>query len=89
MLILKQRFSQLINSMNPDTLPNESFDPAPTGVAVLWADLMQHYEAKGRHYHNLSHLENMFAELQKYPNNISDPLALELSIFYHDYVYRA
>ncbi len=54
-----------------------------------WKELETQYAAKGRHYHNLLHLENMFRELDDVKSNISDFTAVSFSVFYHDIIYNA
>ncbi|MDN3694363.1 hypothetical protein QWZ06_19780 [Chryseobacterium tructae] len=55
----------------------------------LWKEIDTKYTEKGRHYHNLFHLENMFRELELIKDKISDFTAVSFSIFYHDIVYNA
>lgn len=55
----------------------------------LWKELEIKYTEKGRHYHNLLHLENMFRELDDVKSNISDFTAISFSVFYHDIIYNA
>ncbi|MFP9099086.1 hypothetical protein ACLI09_08530 [Flavobacterium sp. RHBU_24] len=56
---------------------------------IFWQELEKAYSAKGRHYHNLTHLENMYAELIGVKHEIADWDTLMLSLFYHDAVYNA
>ncbi|MEJ5106459.1 HD domain-containing protein [Chryseobacterium sp. MYb328] len=58
-------------------------------IDELWKEIETKYTEKGRHYHNLLHLGNMFAELEPSKNKISDFTAVSFSIFYHDIVYNA
>jgi predicted metal-dependent HD superfamily phosphohydrolase len=55
----------------------------------LWQEIEKKYSEKGRYYHNLLHLENMFLELETVKNNITDFPAVSFSVFYHDIVYDA
>lgn len=55
----------------------------------LWKEIETKYSEKGRHYHNLLHLENMFSELEAVKSNISDFTAISFSVFYHDVIYDA
>jgi predicted metal-dependent HD superfamily phosphohydrolase len=57
-------------------------------VENLWLEIEQHYNSKGRHYHNLQHLENMFMELKECKNQISDWDTILFSLFYHDIIYK-
>lgn len=58
-------------------------------ISRLWKEIEKKYTEKGRHYHDLLHLENMFRELEKVKDNISDFTAVSFSVFYHDIVYDA
>ncbi|SMO83049.1 Predicted metal-dependent phosphohydrolase, HD superfamily [Chryseobacterium rhizoplanae] len=58
-------------------------------IRDLWVEIETRYSEKGRHYHNLLHLENMFKELEAVKSNISDFTALSFSVFYHDVIYDA
>ncbi|MFS4470801.1 hypothetical protein [Chryseobacterium sp. T20] len=58
-------------------------------IRDLWREIETRYSEKGRHYHNLLHLENMFRELEAVRMNISDFTALAFSVFYHDVIYDA
>ncbi|PHI19057.1 hypothetical protein CEQ90_14880 [Lewinellaceae bacterium SD302] len=53
-----------------------------------WQEIYSAYSTKGRHYHNLAHLEKMFSELDRYPDGLADKQSLSLAIFYHDLVYN-
>ncbi|WP_426480476.1 HD domain-containing protein [Chryseobacterium sp. R2ACT005] len=55
----------------------------------MWNELETRYSEKGRYYHNLFHLENMFHELEAVKVNISDFKAIAFSVFYHDIIYDA
>lgn len=56
---------------------------------VLWQEIEKAYTTKGRHYHNLTHLENMYAQLLDVKQHIADWDTLLFSLFYHDVVYNA
>ncbi|WP_294282596.1 hypothetical protein [uncultured Chryseobacterium sp.] len=58
-------------------------------IEDLWAELEKKYTEKGRHYHNLAHLESMFAELDTVKDKIADFSTVSFSVFYHDAVYDA
>ncbi|WP_160139778.1 hypothetical protein [Chryseobacterium sp. c4a] len=55
----------------------------------LWKEIDTKYTEKGRHYHNLLHLENMLTELEPVKDKISDFTVVSFAIFYHDIVYNA
>ncbi|MBO9583874.1 MAG: hypothetical protein J7574_06925 [Flavobacterium sp.] len=54
-----------------------------------WLDLEKAYSKKSRHYHNLTHLEEMIESFEMYRNRIQNPEEILFSIFYHDVVYSA
>ena len=58
-------------------------------VNVLWCDLEKAYSGKIRYYHNLIHLEEMIAQFEIYQSQLTFPLEVLYSIFYHDYIYKA
>lgn len=58
-------------------------------ISDLWEEIETRYSEKGRHYHNLLHLENMFKELEDVKGNISDFTAISFSVYYHDIIYDA
>ncbi|SDI12664.1 HD domain-containing protein [Chryseobacterium jejuense] len=58
-------------------------------IGSLWKEIETKYTEKGRHYHNLLHLENMFRELDAVKSNISDFSTVSFSVFYHDIIYNA
>lgn len=75
---LKRRFEDLILPYTGNT----------ELVERMWLKLeTAHYE-KGRFYHNLTHLENLFFELNDVRDQINDWDTLSFSVFYHDAVYN-
>lgn len=58
-------------------------------IDILWREIESQYSQKGRHYHNLEHLDNMFSELELVKNHISDFSNISFSVFYHDIIYDA
>lgn len=58
-------------------------------VEKLWSDIEKKHTEKSRHYHNLSHLENMFAELEAVRSKIGNFTEIAFSVFYHDVIYDA
>ncbi|WET49205.1 hypothetical protein PYS58_22055 [Chryseobacterium indologenes] len=57
-------------------------------INTLWKEIETRYAEKGRHYHNLLHLENMFIELESIKEKISDFSTVSFSVFYHDIIYN-
>ncbi|ANF49553.1 hypothetical protein A0O34_02850 [Chryseobacterium glaciei] len=76
---LKDRFNQ----------PCLQFTQDQNLIENLWLEIEKKYSEKGRHYHNLEHLENMFSELESVKNKISDFNIISFSVFYHDVIYDA
>lgn len=56
-------------------------------AAQLWNDVKSAYTNKDRYFHNLSHLDQMFAALQEVKTDVEDWDAVVAAIFYHDLVY--
>lgn len=55
----------------------------------LWQEVEKAYTGTKRHYHNLSHLQNMYNELEQCKDFINDCDTVLFSLFYHDIVYKA
>ncbi|WP_419696912.1 hypothetical protein ACN2CC_16785 [Mesorhizobium muleiense] len=53
----------------------------------LKRELSALYEAEGRHYHNLGHIEAMLALANDYKASLHDPTAVEAAIWFHDAIY--
>lgn len=58
-------------------------------IENLWSEIEKKYSEKSRHYHNLVHLENMFAELDPIKEKTTDFANISFSVFYHDVIYDA
>lgn len=58
-------------------------------IERLWSEIEKKYSEKGRHYHNLTHLESLFSELDAIKDRISNYSNISFSIFYHDVIYDA
>lgn len=58
-------------------------------IDILWQEIETSYSQKGRHYHNLEHLNNMFSELELVKTKFSDFSNISFSVFYHDIIYDA
>jgi predicted metal-dependent HD superfamily phosphohydrolase len=54
----------------------------------LWQEISACYGTKERYYHNLSHLDNLAAELTPLKDKIVDWPTIVFSIAYHDIVYN-
>lgn len=58
-------------------------------IENLWTEIEKKYSEKGRHYHNLEHLENMFSELDSIKDKIENWIDISFGVFYHDVIYDA
>lgn len=58
-------------------------------IDTLWQDLEKAYSGKSRYYHNLTHLEEMIVQYERYQSELTFPVEVLYAIFYHDYVYKA
>ena len=45
------------------------------------------YQAPGRHYHGLAHVEALLALAREYLADLADPRAVEAAIWFHDAIY--
>jgi predicted metal-dependent HD superfamily phosphohydrolase len=57
-------------------------------VDELWTEILKHYSANSRYYHNLVDIEYMTTLAFKYKTKIADFDTLLFSIFYHDIIYN-
>lgn len=77
MMNLREKFFQLCSQ----------FTQEKTEIEKFWLEIENKYSEKGRHYHNLIHLDNMFAELELVKDKIKDFNLVSFSVFYHDVIY--
>lgn len=76
---LKEKFSEL--------LANTGFGQSE--IEQNWLDLEKAYSNKSRHYHNLTHINDMVECFEIYVDQLQFPNEVLFSIFYHDYVYKS
>ena len=57
-------------------------------IDALWYEIDKKYSDSSRHYHTLSHLENVFFQLEEDRNGIEDWDTVLFALFYHDIVYK-
>lgn len=55
---------------------------------TMWDEIVQYYSTKGRHYHNLNHLNQLVAELKPLQGNFSSWDTIVFAIAYHDIIYN-
>src|SRR4051812_39034989 len=77
--MLRETFIQLLTPYNAG---NEQ-------KLVLWNEIEANYTHKKRHYHTLTHLENLLLQLTDVRNAIKDWNAILFTLYYHDVIYNA
>jgi predicted metal-dependent HD superfamily phosphohydrolase len=73
---MKQRFYQLMDALH-----------AKGDIDFEYNALKQSYSESHRIYHNMSHINSVLKEFDSLKPYATNPLALELAIWYHDLVY--
>lgn len=58
-------------------------------VEFFWDMVYRSYNAKGRFYHSLTHIEQMLHSCFLHKDKIEDLQNVKLAIFYHDIIYSA
>ncbi|CAL1532438.1 unnamed protein product [Lymnaea stagnalis] len=53
-----------------------------------WSVIFRHYTQEWRHYHSLSHIENLLQLFDQWRQRIVEPENVALAIFFHDIVYN-
>ena len=76
--MFEQYFKEAVSAITADTALRQK----------LWSEIRTAYQEPGRHYHNLTHLDNLVTELEPLKNEVNDWPILILSIAYHDIVYN-
>jgi predicted metal-dependent HD superfamily phosphohydrolase len=77
--MLQQTFVSLVRTYTQDAKLTEN----------LWREIAHHYTGKGRHYHDLSHLEHVLRQLTPVRDELSDRDTVFFTLFYHDAIYDA
>lgn len=55
----------------------------------LWLEIFTRYSEPKRHYHTITHLENIVSELTQVKSKIEDWDTTLFAVFYHDIIYKA
>ena len=58
-------------------------------IQLLWEEIYTAYSSHKRHYHNLSHLQNIFSELLPLKAVFQNWEAVLFAVFYHDIIYKS
>lgn len=76
--MIKETFFEILEKYSSDKFFNQR----------LWEEVEKNYSHSGRHYHTLTHLDNLLGELIPFKNQFSDWDAVIFAIVYHDVVYN-
>jgi len=58
-------------------------------IDELWTEIEKSYSDTKRHYHTLTHLQNMLLQLSEVKSNILNWDAVLFSLYYHDLIYNS
>lgn len=53
----------------------------------MWDKILLHYNEPQRHYHTMTHIEDLMTKLSQYSAKIQDQIVVQLAILYHDIIY--
>ena len=77
-MMLKNTFANLAKNFSDNSKLTEE----------LWLEIEVNYTHRKRFYHTLSHLENLWAQLDSVKNNIEDWNTILFTLLYHDVIYN-
>ncbi|WP_432672677.1 HD domain-containing protein [Flavobacterium sp. SM2513] len=58
-------------------------------ISNHWGNLEKAYSSNSRHYHNITHLEEMLLCFETYKQHLQFPDEVLYALFYHDYIYSS
>jgi predicted metal-dependent HD superfamily phosphohydrolase len=76
--VLKETFIKLIDNYTTDVRL----------ITQLWGEIESNYSNKKRHYHNLTHLENLLQQLVAVKTTIKNWDTVLFTMYYHDIIYN-
>jgi predicted metal-dependent HD superfamily phosphohydrolase len=76
--VLKETFIQLIGNYTTDARL----------IMQLWTEVETNYSSKKRHYHTLTHLENLLQQLLAVKTKIKEWNTILFTLYYHDIIYN-
>lgn len=53
-----------------------------------WTEILKHYTSKKRHYHTLTHLQQLLQQLMQVKEQINDWDTVLFALYYHDIIYN-
>jgi predicted metal-dependent HD superfamily phosphohydrolase len=59
----------------------------PSAIESLFNSIVEHYSAKNRAYHNLSHIQSLLSLSESLPGKIQDRDAFYFAVWFHDVIY--
>lgn len=65
-----------------------SFTDQEEKISSLWEEIKHHYEEKHRHYHNLTHIQDLLQQAEIYQAHLAEYDILQFAIWYHDIIYN-
>lgn len=77
--MLTDTFLQLFTNYTADHVLANNF----------WLEIFTKYSEPKRHYHTITHLENLIADLKEVQEQIMDWETTLFAVFYHDIIYKA
>lgn len=57
-------------------------------VRRIYREFEAKYNSSNRHYHNLTHIQNMLSTAKEFQKEMSDPDVVNFAIWFHDFVYN-
>jgi predicted metal-dependent HD superfamily phosphohydrolase len=73
---------EIFNSLLKDFISDQQI------IESLWREIEKRYSERGRYYHNLIHLENLYKELSEAQSLVKYWDVILFSLFYHDIIYN-
>jgi len=64
------------------------YDVVQSKVDEFWEEIESKHSEKGRYYHNLTHLEDLYQQLIKVRSSVENWESVLFSLFYHDVIYN-
>lgn len=77
--MLKETFIKLLTNFTDDK----------SLTIDLWTEIEQNYSNKKRHYHTLSHLDNLLKQLLEVKDKIESWETVLFTLYYHDIIYNS
>lgn len=77
--MLKSKYIQLL----------KQYEVLSSTAIVLWSEIETNHSKSSRHYHNLTHLEDLFFQLSEVKPQIHNWNITLFTLFYHDVIYNA